>query len=222
MSPYSRLLILTVLLVSLIIPCATGFAALRIGDDGDDVCELQERLTVLHYDVTPDGSYGPATERAIRKFQQDQGLEVDGIAGRGTLDALVRLSPTVSRASRPMGDRLIAVARQYIGTPYYYGGTSPSGFDCSGFTQYVFSQVGINLQRTADAQFGQGRQVDSNTLKTGDLVFFSTYEAGPSHVGIYIGSGRFIHSGSSTGVTVSSLSDGYWRGNYYGATRILR
>lgn len=219
---YSRLVILVVFLVVLIIPCATGFAALRTGDDGADVVELQERLVALQYDLTTDGSYGPATEQAVRKFQQEHGLEIDGIVGNGTWDVLVRLSPSVSRASRPVGDRLIAVARQYIGTPYRFGGTGPGGFDCSGFTQYVFSQAGINLYRTADAQYEQGRSVDSSSLRAGDLVFFSTYEVGPSHVGIYINNGRFIHSGSSTGVIVSSLNEGYWGSRYLGATRLIR
>jgi len=217
---YIRFVIKVVLLLVLIIPSATGFAALRTGDNGDDVLELQERLAALEYEVTTDGSYGPVTENSVRKFQQEHGLEIDGIVGSGTWEVLERLSPTVSRSSRPFGDRLTAVARQYIGIPYSFGGTGPGGFDCSGFTQYVFSRVGINLYRTADAQYEQGRHVDS--LHAGDLVFFSTYEVGPSHVGIYINNGQFIHSGTSTGVTVSSLNDGYWGSRYIGAKRIIR
>lgn len=219
---YSRFTILSMLLLLLILPCATGFAALRAGDVGDDVCEMQERLASLRYEVVADGDFGPATEKAVRKFQQDNGLEVDGVVGKGTLDVLERLSPAVSRASRPLGDRVVALARRQIGVPYAFGGTSPRGFDCSGFTQYVYQQAGINLGRMADTQFEQGRRVDRNSLQLGDLVFFSTYEPGPSHVGIYAGNSRFIHSGSSTGVTASSLQDGYWASRYIGAARVVR
>ncbi len=110
-------------------------------------------------------------------------------------------------------------AMRYIGTPYVFGGTSPSGFDCSGYTQHVFAMLGIHLPRTADAQYYAGHRI-TDQMVVGDLVFFQTYEPGPSHVGIYVGDGRFIHS-SSHGVMISRLNDSYWASRYLGAKRFL-
>jgi cell wall-associated NlpC family hydrolase len=110
-------------------------------------------------------------------------------------------------------------AMRYIGTPYVFGGTSPSGFDCSGYTQHIFALLGIRLPRTADAQYYSGRKIRGE-MSVGDLVFFQTYEPGPSHVGIYLGAGRFIHS-SSHGVMISRLGDSYWSSRYLGAKRFV-
>jgi cell wall-associated NlpC family hydrolase len=110
-------------------------------------------------------------------------------------------------------------AMRFIGTPYVWGGTSPRGFDCSGYTQHVFSMLGIHLPRTADAQFYAGRRI-TDRLVVGDLVFFETYSPGPSHVGIYVGDGKFIHS-ARLGVQISKLSERYWARHYLGAKRFL-
>lgn len=128
----------------------------------------------------------------------------------------------VAQASSTLAQKIIATAKQYTGVPYVWGGTSPSGFDCSGLVYYVFGQHGITLSRTAQAQYQHGVFVAKSNLQPGDLVFFqNTYKAGISHVGIYIGDGQFIHASSSQGVTVSSLSNSYWSSHYYGARHIL-
>ena len=115
---------------------------------------------------------------------------------------------------------IIAMGKKYIGVPYKWAGTTPKGFDCSGFTQYVYKQMGYTLKRTAAQQLTNGTSVSN--LKPGDLVFFqNTYRAGISHVGIYIGNGQFIHASSSKGVTISNLSSSYYTSHYYGARRIL-
>ncbi|MFN2449220.1 MAG: C40 family peptidase [Candidatus Baltobacteraceae bacterium] len=115
---------------------------------------------------------------------------------------------------------LTHAALRFLGTPYVFGGTSRSGFDCSGFTQHVFAMLGVNIPRTADAQYYAGGRI-RGTMKAGDLVFFQTYEPGPSHVGIYLGNGRFVHASSSRGVMVSHLSDSYWSVRYLGAKRVI-
>ncbi|MDQ6932133.1 MAG: C40 family peptidase [Candidatus Eremiobacteraeota bacterium] len=110
-------------------------------------------------------------------------------------------------------------ALRFLGTPYVFGGTSPGGFDCSGYVQHVFATIGIRLPRTADAQYYAGIRVHGG-VAAGDLVFFQTYERGPSHVGIYLGNGSFVHSSSSRGVMVSRMHDSYWASRYIGAKRV--
>ena len=118
---------------------------------------------------------------------------------------------------------IVSVAQQYLGVPYVYGGSSPSGFDCSGFTMYVFAQVGISLPHGATSQLSYGTEVSRSNLQPGDLVFFQDYGAVASHVGIYIGGDQFIHASSSSGnsrcVTTSSLSESYYASHYLTARR---
>ena len=119
------------------------------------------------------------------------------------------------------GSAIVATAKQYLGYKYVYGGSSPStGFDCSGFTSYVFKQHGISLSRTAAGQYGNGVAVSRANLQPGDLVMFG--KSGINHVAIYIGGGQIIHASTpSTGVRIDSLTTGYYNNNYAGARRIL-
>lgn len=119
------------------------------------------------------------------------------------------------------GQEVANYALNFLGTPYVWGGTTTSGFDCSGFTKYMYQQFGYTLNRTAAQQLGNGYSVSS--LEPGDLVFFNnTYStsAAASHVGIYIGDNQFVHSASG-GVKVTSLSDSYYASRYIGARRIF-
>lgn len=120
-------------------------------------------------------------------------------------------------------EELVAYAKTLLGTPYVWGGTSTSGFDCSGFTQYVYRHFGYSISRTAASQLTNGTSVSKSELQPGDLVFFkNTYytSASASHVGIYIGNGQFIHAASG-GVKITSLSDEYYSARYCGARRII-
>ncbi len=130
-------------------------------------------------------------------------------------------TPVVENTNTPVsstGSSVVAYARQYIGCRYVYGGTTPNGFDCSGFTQYVYKHFGVNLNRTAAAQYSNGKPVTS--LQVGDLVMFG--KSGINHVGIYIGGNSFVHAANKQqGVRIDSLSTGYYKTNYVGARRIF-
>jgi peptidoglycan DL-endopeptidase CwlO len=111
---------------------------------------------------------------------------------------------------------VVSIALQYLGVPYVWGGASPSGFDCSGLTMYAYAKVGVYLPHNAAMQYGMGTPVSRSQLAPGDLVFFS----GLSHVGMYIGGGRFVHA-PHTGdvVKISSLSEYWYSATYVGARR---
>jgi cell wall-associated NlpC family hydrolase len=115
---------------------------------------------------------------------------------------------------------LVGTALALRGIPYLNGGTGPSGFDCSGFTQYVYARHGVLLPREVRDQYAGGTPVEDDDLKVGDLLFFTTVAPGPTHVGIAIGGDEFVHAPSSRGVVrVERFSAGYWSARYLGARR---
>jgi cell wall-associated NlpC family hydrolase len=127
---------------------------------------------------------------------------------------------TTSSASSGNGSSIVATAQQYIGCSYVYGGSTPSGFDCSGFTSYIYKLYGITLSRTAAGQYSNGVAVSKSDLQPGDLVMFGP--SGISHVGIYIGGGMMVHAAnSSRGVTTDTINSGYYNTNYVGARRVI-
>ena len=143
-----------------------------------------------------------------------------------TIEAAPAKSHNLSKFASRILSRTAGVAKgltrdalRFLGVPYVFGGTSTGGFDCSGYVQHVFAMVGLHIPRTADAQYYAGARITGG-MAPGDLVFFQTYAPGPSHVGIYLGNGRFAHASSSHGVMVSSLSDSYWSARYIGAKRL--
>lgn len=222
MGKFFRIVVFSLLLVGAgTLPCAQ--AAYHQGDQGDDIAGIQTQLNALGYSVgSVDGDFGGATATAVGNFQRDRGLEVDGVIGMETYRAMMGREMAVSRdSSSTLVRRIVQASMRYQGVPYVFGGTSPNGFDCSGFTRYIFAQAGIQLPRAADEQYEIGQSVSYSRLQTGDLVYFSTYEAGASHVGIYLGNGQFISATSSRGIAVASMSSGYWGDRYIGARRVL-
>jgi len=187
--------------------------------------------TVLTLDEETSVSIDPAEAAAARKMAlaaeaalvpSEEGTDVAAWAP-GSPDAkksaLRRLAEGIAARTTQIAARLTKSAMRFLGVPYVFGGTTTAGFDCSGYVQHVFAMLGVHLPRTADAQYTVGHKVAQ--VEPGDLVFFQTYTYGPSHVGIYLGHGRFVHSSSSHGVEVSELHDAYWSSRYLGAKRIL-
>jgi cell wall-associated NlpC family hydrolase len=157
----------------------------------------------------------PATTAVLRDQAPDSGeLGVEyQLSVRDSASFLDRLSARFKR--------LVEQAMTYLGTPYRRGGTTRRGVDCSGLVGAVYGEQGLDLPRTAAQQFAEGVAVAASDLRPGDLVFFrDTYKRGISHVGIYIGDGRFLHAaGRRHGVIVSELSRTYYRIRYAGARR---
>ena len=140
---------------------------------------------------------------------------------------LLTLSIIVSPIAFAAGEtknKVVSVGKSYLGVPYRYGGTTPSGFDCSGFTSYVYKNVGIQLPRTAAQQYNVGTPVNKSALEQGDLVFFSGSKSSKiSHVGIYIGDQQFISATTSRGIKIDSINDPYyWGSKYVGAKRVIQ
>ena len=126
---------------------------------------------------------------------------------------------TYSRSPLP-APQVVEVAQRFRGVSYVWGGKTPNGVDCSGFVQQVFSMGGYRVPRVADEQFAATKPVTKEEAQPGDLVFFTTYLPGPSHVGIYLGNGRFVHASSSRGVTETGLDEPYFSSRYLGIRRI--
>ena len=146
-----------------------------------------------------------------------------GVAGHGPVITEESVFPTVPNLplNGTIGQRAVAIAERYLGVPYRWGGSDPiTGFDCSGFTMYVYAQLGIPLTHYTGAQWYEGVHVPPSMLQPGDLVFFEPSGDGPQHEGIYIGGGHFIqapHTGDV--VKISSLMDGGYLFGFVGAVR---
>ena len=171
---------------------------------------------------------GSSVERAMRRrdaiavaILAALGLTWNDAASRGARAAEQEVSAENSSGS---GRKLVRVAQKYRGAKYKSGGASPKGFDCSGFTWYVYKKAAdIDISRGVEEQWRRGRSVARGKLKPGDLVFFkNTFERGLSHVGIFVRKDEFVHAeNEKTGVVISSLESDYYRKHYAGARRLL-
>jgi cell wall-associated NlpC family hydrolase len=149
-----------------------------------------------------------AQQRALEAAENQSVVGASAVTPDGTF--------SVAPPSQYTG--VVAIAMQYLSVPYVWGGASPSGFDCSGLTMYVYAQVGVSLPHHAATQFNYGVPVSRDQLQPGDLVFFH----GLGHMGMYIGNGQFIHAPHAGDVVkISSLSDSWYAATYVGARRIV-
>lgn len=262
--------------------------AYQYGDTGSEIVAIQKKLIAAGYKARETGEYDANTKWAVRLYQKDQGLPVDGILGDTTYKKLMgkpmpsatktvskvkeiskkdaelmakiqakkegsskAITTSVKQQKKPTTQgkpvtvqvkhkvtnhtakplrtvpvsgnvkEILTYANTFTGVPYKFGGTTPAGFDCSGYIRHVFQKVGVQLPRQADEQYTVGKKVEKQNLQPGDLVFFETYEPGVSHSGIYIGNGQFISATSSSGVAVADIDDSYWGPRYVGAKRVL-
>ncbi len=227
-----KVLFISIIMMVVFTSSAFAQSSLSVGSRGSEVTTLQNNLKSLNYQVGPvDGSFGPKTKGAVISFQRDTKISVDGIVGPQTNSMikakLGKKSTTTTTPNRGTTTQtnvanVISTAKSFIGVPYVTAGTTPKGFDCSGYTQYVMSKNGMSIPRTAASQYNIGTVVSRSNLQVGDLVFFQTYKAGASHVGFYIGNNSFISATSSRGIAIDSLSSSYWNPRYIGARRIMK
>jgi LysM repeat protein len=189
-----------------------------------DVIRIGLKLVVPGGKLRPDAA--PAPPQAV--VQANAGPAVAAAAAPPKPAPKPAAKPAVPAAPVPQnvvgrgGGTILNNAMKYVGYRYVFGGTSPAGFDCSGFVYYIHNVSGAPVGRGMWQQYNGGAHIPINSLQPGDTVFFAnTYMPGLSHDGIYIGGGQFVHaSDERTGVTVSSLWSGYWQAHYVGATRL--
>lgn len=203
-----------------------------------------------YYDGQIDGIYGPLTKDALQIAEEEHGIELTKEVTQESLVTLYESSANDNKTdaeteqqakvdeSQAVEEKkqeqkseitkvetkssnsadIVQAARSLIGSPYVWGGDSPSGFDCSGFINYIFQEQDMTIPRTVSDIWNFSQHVESPSV--GDLVFFETYKPGPSHMGVYIGDGKFIHAGLSNGVSIAELNESYWQQRYLGAKRI--
>jgi len=200
--------------------------SIQYGENSDEVKEVQEVLHYFgYYKGEIDGIYGSLTEDAISQVKHENLISIneepeitvnENITNNNEQEETITVKETVQLDVGKVNGSIIQSAKSFMGTPYVWGGSSPSsGFDCSGFIQYLYGQENKVIPRTVSEIWNFASPTSSPSV--GDLVFFETYTAGPSHLGIYLGNNEFIHAGVSNGVSIGNLTDNYWKTRYLGS-----
>ncbi len=204
---------------------------------GDNIWKIARKFNIDHDELMDINAFETDLLKPGQKILLEPDVGYEPKNYESILSQSVRLDPEVhvedgvkktseSEASGlkelNMKERLILFAKKLLDIPYRFGGSSLLGIDCSAYVQKVYSLIGIDLPRSARAQFSEGNPVDKEDLSIGDLVFFRTYASFPSHVGIYLGNNLFIHA-SSRGkrVTIDSLETPYYFKRFIGAKRLI-
>ena len=225
---------------ALIVEADTGSGWYKVNYDGEsgymsadylsfsETMDLTAQGWVDGSDVRMRAAAGTDSE-IVRVTTYGESVEILGVDGewykvsaggktgyiRGDYVSFTEPDPSQAPAAGSIGEQIVAFAEQFLGTPYVWAGSSPSGFDCSGFVSYVFKNFGYTVNRTAASMYTNGVAVDKSA------VFFASSSESIGHVGIYIGDGEFIHSSSGCGyVTISGLDESYYSRMYVGARRI--
>jgi peptidoglycan hydrolase-like protein with peptidoglycan-binding domain len=191
--------------------------SLKYGDKGEQVKRVQTQLKKLGYfSGSANGRFGGSTRSAVKAFQTANHLSVSGTANTATrklLNSGKGISKKTYLSRKKKVEKAISLAKTKLGKRYVLGDSGPNTFDCSGFTSYVFTKAGIRLDGNAKGQgYGASKRLKRSQLKRGDLVFFDTVKDNDpcDHVGIYLGSGKFIHASSTQRkVVISSISGVY-------------
>lgn len=231
---------------ALIVEADTGSGWYKVNYDGEsgymsadylsfsETMDLTAQGWVDGSDVRMRAAAGTDSE-IVRVTTYGESVEILGVDGewykvsaggktgyiRGDYVSFTEPDQSQAPAAGSIGEQIVAFAEQFLGTPYVWAGSSPSGFDCSGFVSYVFKNFGYTVNRTAASMYTNGVAVDKSELQIGDAVFFASSSESIGHVGIYIGDGEFIHSSSGCGyVTISGLDESYYSRMYVGARRI--
>jgi cell wall-associated NlpC family hydrolase len=181
--------------------------------------ERRALLSSIHSEIQRLQAEEAARQAELKRELQARLAQQQQAASQQALTQTVAPTPTPTIAPPPPPSHyggVVGIAMQYLGTPYVWGGASPGGFDCSGFTMYVYAQVGVSLPHNAAAQYGYGSPVSRGDLQPGDLVFFD----GLGHVGLYIGGGNFIHAPHTGDVVKISSLTGWYAATYVGARRL--
>ncbi|MCL5104952.1 MAG: C40 family peptidase [Armatimonadetes bacterium] len=194
-------------------------------------------LTALSSFATQDNAPTTSQDQAQPSASADPAQAISDMSAAGQspdeLTVVLQLNDNGSsesskprQAAKPQYDPLIGldrirdIATRFLGVPYRWGGTTPAAFDCSGFTRYIYSKLGIQLPRTAREQFRAGQPVKAGKWKPGDLIFFDMMKGYISHVGMYLGGGMFIHASTpKKGVRIDKLSKSSYKRCYVGARR---
>ncbi|WP_025026888.1 C40 family peptidase [Caldalkalibacillus mannanilyticus] len=209
------LMIGQVLMIPIAQTAPTPPVALTIGSTGGAVENLQRQLQTLGYFKHPTitGYFGEITAQSVRDFQRAYQLSVTGVADQNTVNEIQKA--VVKR-------QLVRDTFSYTGVPYLWGGSTPAGFDCSGFVHYMFNKHGVQMTRTtSEMLYRMGQPISHGQLQPGDLVFYAVNEPGViSHVGFYAGNNQFISATSSRGIWSYDLNNSYWSKYYMGAKRI--